>query len=213
MNIRVVSLLGGVALMTLAAAPAAAEEKSWSLTGFEGVGVSAGIHAEITVGPDYSIRAVGDPRQIETLRIELDGASLDIGRERRGFSWGQRGPLAVYVTLPELKVLDVSSGAHAETAGVKGGPFSIETSSGGHAEVSGVCDALAVDVSSGGHIEARNLKCKTASANASSGGHSEIFVSESLTADASSGGHIEVYGAPKNVNKDESSGGDVSIED
>ena len=61
-------------------------------------------------------------------------------------------------------------------------------------------------------IDARGLECRTAVADASSGGSADIYASESIIGDASSGGSIDVYGKPKNVNKDTSSGGSVSIE-
>lgn len=196
----------------LAAGAAAAEERTWPLTGFEGIDASAGTHVEIKTNPEFTIRAVGDGEAIEKLKIELDGKTLEIGR-KPSVQWGRRsGKVTVYVTLPDLKALSVSSGAHAKASGVKGGPVALDASSGGHSEVSGVCDALAIDVSSGGHLNAEELRCRSASADASSGGHAAIFVSESLAANASSGGHIGVAGAPKNVAIDKSSGGNVTIE-
>ena len=195
----------------LTAGAASAEEKTYSLTGFEGVSASAGTHVEVKTNPEFSIRAVGDPDAIERLKVELNGKTLEIGR-KPGINWGRSGKLIVYVTLPDLKALSVSSGAHVNAAGVNGGPFALDGSSGGHAEVTGKCDALAANVSSGGHLDADTLLCRTASADASSGGHMKIHVSESIDADASSGGHVEVSGGPKNVNVDRSSGGDVDIE-
>ena len=201
----------GAAAAIAGVSAASAEERTWALTGFEGVSASAGTHVMIKTNPEYSIRAVGDPEAIDRLEIELDGKTLDIGR-KSGVNWGRTGKVTVYVTLPDLKALAVSSGAHAEASGVADGPFALDGSSGGHAEVSGACDALAAGVSSGGHLDADELKCRTASADASSGGHLQIHVTESVNAEASSGGHIEVSGAPKNVNVDRSSGGHVSVE-
>ncbi len=198
---------------TMLALPAFAAEKSYDLKGFEAVSVSAGIRAEVAVGGEgYSVKAVGDAEDIERLNIRIEGEALDIGRKHGNFSWRRRGPLTVYVTLPKLKALDVSSGANVEAKGVAGGPFAMDASSGGHLSVSGVCDALSVDVSSGGNIEADDLKCKSARADASSGGSADIFVSDSLIADASSGGNIDVLGSPENVDTDTSSGGNVDVD-
>jgi hypothetical protein len=193
------------------AAPALAAEKTFDLKNFEAVSVSAGIKAEVSVGGDYSVRAVGEAEDIARLDIRVEDNALDIGRKRTEMPWRKRGPLTVHVRLPKLKAFDVSSGAHAGATGVAGGPFAMDASSGGHLSVSGSCDALSVDVSSGGHIEGEGLKCRTGAADASSGGHASIHVADSLVADASSGGHIEVYGDPENVTTETSSGGNISI--
>lgn len=206
-------LLAGSAAALAVGGIAAAEERTFPLTGFDAISASAGTDVEIKINPEYSIRAVGDAEEIDRLRIELDGKSLDIGRKHQGFSWRHRGQVTIYVTLPELKALDVSSGADVTASGVAGGAFALEASSGGQVEVSGNCDTLAADVSSGGNIEAETLQCKTGAASASSGGAMTIYVSETIVADASSGGNIDVAGAPKNVNIDKSSGGDVSVTD
>lgn len=201
----------GAAAALIAAGAASAEEKTWNLTGFEGVDASAGTHVMVKANPEFSVRAVGDTEAIDRLKVELDGKTLEIGR-KSGVQWGRGRKVTVYVTLPAIKAVGVSSGAHIEASGVEGGPVALDASSGGHAEVSGKCDALAANVSSGGHLSASELKCRTASADASSGGHAEIYVSESVDAEASSGGHVEVTGSPKNVNVDKSSGGQVTVE-
>jgi hypothetical protein len=202
------------AAAALGANAAAAEERSFDYRDFAAIGVSAGVEAEIKVGGDYSIRAVGDSEELDRLRVEKRGDGLDIGRKPSKFSWGRhRGGVTVYVTLPSLRALDVSSGASADAAGVEAGSFALEASSGAVATIAGSCGALAVDVSSGGDIEAGAFACKTASADASSGGAMDILVSESLVADASSGGSIRVRGAPKYVNIEKSSGGSVRVVD
>ncbi|NWG71199.1 MAG: DUF2807 domain-containing protein [Parvularculaceae bacterium] len=198
------------AIAAVLLSPALAEERSYDLDGFEGVSASAGTRVEIKIAPDFTVRAVGDSEAIDRLKIEVDGMTLEVGR-KPGVNFGRNQKVTVYVTLPNLKALSVSSGADAGAAGVAGGPFALDGSSGGHAEVSGACDSLAANVSSGGFLNAERLECRTASADASSGGHLKLFVSESISADASSGGNIEVYGSPPNVDVDRSSGGSVTV--
>jgi hypothetical protein len=204
-------ILAGAAALAVATGAAAAEERTYNFKDFEAVSASAGTHVQIKTNPEFSIRAVGDAEAIERLKVELEGKTLEIGR-KPGVRWERNSKVTVYVTLPDLKALAVSSGAHATAAGVADGPFALDGSSGGHGEVSGDCGALSAEVSSGAHLDADRLLCRTASADASSGGHLKISVSESLDADASSGGHIEVSGNPKNANVEKSSGGHVSVE-
>lgn len=194
-----------------AAGSALADEKTYDLAGFEGVSVSAGVKAIVTVGGDYSVRAESSSDGLEKLEIRVRHGELDIGRKSHFMSFGRHNQVTVYVSMPALMRLDVSSGSETEATGVAGGPFSVDASSGADASITGSCDALSLDVSSGASVDASELKCKTGSADASSGGSARIFVSDSITADASSGGSIRVYGKPTNSNTDTSSGGSVHI--
>ncbi|MCB2098495.1 MAG: head GIN domain-containing protein [Parvularculaceae bacterium] len=204
-------LLATIASAALAT-PAFAETQSFDLSGFTRVSASAGTTVNVTVGGDYSVVAESSAKGLERLRVEVKGDELQIGRKHKTMSWGRGVEVVVNVTLPALSGMDVSSGAELDATGVDAGSFDIDASSGGSLDVTGRCDALNVDVSSGGDIDARGLECRTAVADASSGGSADIYASESIIGDASSGGSIDVYGKPKNVNKDTSSGGSVSIE-
>lgn len=192
--------------------PAYAETKSFDLTGFTRVSASAGVDINVTVGGDYSVKADSTTEGLERLKVELVGDELQIGRNHKNFNWKRGGRVTVTVSTPALSGLEVSSGASLDASGVDAGNFSIDASSGGDLEVSGRCDALTVDVSSGGNIDAKALQCRSAAADASSGGNADIYASESVAGEASSGGHVDVYGKPKNISKDTSSGGSVSIE-
>lgn len=210
MNLRAILICVSTAAVTAGAAAAA--EKTYDIANFAAVGVSAGIEAEIRVGGDYSVKAVGDQQELDELRVEKKGDGLEIGRKPMKFSWGRkRGEVKVFVTLPALKALDVSSGASADASGVDADSFAVEASSGAQATIAGACGALAADVSSGGDIEADALKCKSGAAEASSGGAMDVFVSDSIVAEASSGGSIRVHGTPKNVSIEKSSGGSVRV--
>ncbi|GAB4530408.1 MAG: hypothetical protein Kow00133_19130 [Amphiplicatus sp.] len=198
--------------LAFTAGAAFAESRTYDLSGFDAVSVSAGLDAEITVGGDYSVHAEGTEKGLERLDVIVKGGELVIRRKPRvGFVWGRSESVVVYVTTPALTRLDVSSGADATATGVDSDSFVIDASSGAHVEVSGRCGALVADVSSGASIEADGLQCRRVTADASSGGSMRVHASEAVTADASSGGDIDVYGGPDNINIDESSGGDVSI--
>lgn len=204
-------VLGVASALALIGGAALADEESFDFEGFDSVSTSAGVMAKITVGPDYSVRAESTPKGLEKLRIRLEGSDLMIGRKPNTRSWSKADRVTVYVTLPSLKSLDVSSGSDAEASGVKSSAFTIDASSGAHAVIDGECGALTVDISSGAHVDAERLACESAMADVSSGGHGEIHASKNVTADASSGGHLAVYGSPVNTNFDRSSGGSISV--
>jgi hypothetical protein len=198
----------------LAVTAAHAETRNFDLTGFASVESSAGVDVEITVGGGYSIRAEGDAEALDHLRIELDGDTLEIGRENTGlFSFGRKGQATVYVTTPTLESISASSGSDLSAVGIDAAEFEASVSSGADAELSGTCGSLKADGSSGADLDAEDLKCTHAVADVSSGADLTIYASESLEADASSGGDITVYGGPTNTDIDKSSGGGVTIRD
>lgn len=200
------------ATATLLATPAFAETKTYDFDGFTRVSAAAGTSVTVAIGGDYSIVADSTAKGLERLRVELVGDELQIGRKHRTMSWGRGDEVRVRVTMPSVSGLDVSSGAALNAAGLDAAALDLDASSGGSLDVSGRCDSLNVDVSSGGDIDAKSLLCRTANASASSGGAADIYASESVNGDASSGGSVEVSGDPKNVTKDTSSGGDVSVD-
>ncbi len=201
------------AASALAINAAHAETRNYDISGFSTVAASAGIDVEITVGGDYAIRAEGDPQALDRLRIELKNDTLEVGRTKgRGLiSIGKKWRTNVFITMPTLEGVNVSSGADLDADGIDSAEFSASVSSGADAELSGSCGTLKANASSGADLEAEGLKCTNVVANASSGADLTAFASQSLTADASSGGDITVYGGPQNTDIDKSSGGDVTI--
>ncbi len=205
-------LLLTAATATLLATPALAETRTYEFKGFTRVSAAAGTSVTVSVGGDYAIVADSTAKGLERLRVELVGDELQIGRKHKGMSWGRGEDVRVRVTMPSVSGLDVSSGASLDATGLDAAALDLDASSGGSLDVSGRCDALNVDVSSGGDIDADALLCRTANASASSGGSADLYASESVNGEASSGGSIDVSGSPKNVSKDTSSGGDVSVD-
>lgn len=91
--------------------------------------------------------------------------------------------------------------------------FEAETSSAGSISVLGKSKKADLSSSSGSSISAKDVVIENLKADASSGADVEAGVANSLDARASSGGSVNVYkkGNLRSVNKDESSGGSVSI--
>ncbi len=191
-----------------------AETQDYDFSGFSMIDASAGVDVEVSVGGGYSVRAEGEPEALERLKIERRNDTLEIGRvhDRSFFSPGRKWRVTVYVSMPSLSGVDVSSGADLTASGIDADSFSASVSSGAGAVLSGTCDKLSADGSSGADLKAADLKCVSAVADVSSGADLVIYASESVVADASSGGDITVFGGPKSTNIDKSSGGGVSIQ-
>lgn len=83
-------------------------------------------------------------------------------------------------------------------------------SSGANANLRGNVDFLNCIASSGSNLNAEHLTVQNAKTVASSGANIKIQVNNELTAEASSGGNITYIGAPKKLNKNTSSGGNIN---
>lgn len=187
--------------------PAFADTKSYSLSNFDKVSVSAGIEVDLVQGP-FSVKVDTPKNNFDNLIIEVRGSTLRLGRKNTG--WFTKGPeYHVTVSAPSYTAFNVSSGAHVEGAGLSLKAIEIEVSSGAHLALAGACSDLSVGISSGAHFNGEDLKCQTARVDASSGAHADAFASQSASGDASSGAHISFHGKPASVNKDTSSGGSV----
>ncbi len=90
----------------------------------------------------------------------------------------------------------------------------IEASSGSSIDISGKAKHADVSASSGSSISAQQVIADNVEADASSGASVQLSAVSSVKASASSGGSVDISkkGELKNVSKDESSGGSVSIQ-
>lgn len=206
-------VLAAGAASCLAIGAAQAETRNFDLSGFTEIDAAEGVTVEVSVGGSYSVRAEGDGDKIDKLRLRVRGDALHIDRDngRGWFQVNRRSDFTVYVSMPSLNGVDVSSGAEVTADSINADRFSASVSSGADANLSGRCDTIEADASSGADLNARDLECAHAIADVSSGADITVYASESVRADASSGGDITVYGGPTNTNVDESSGGDVHI--
>ncbi|MDP3736966.1 MAG: head GIN domain-containing protein [Hyphomonadaceae bacterium] len=197
-----------VGLVTAAVVfPAFADTKSYSLSNFDKLSVSAGIEVDVVQGP-FSVKVDTPNNNFDNLVIEVRGSTLRLGRKNT--SWFTRGPeYHVTVSAPSYSAFDVSSGAHVEADNLTMKDVSVDVSSGAHIELEGSCAALKLDVSSGAHFNGEDLKCQSASVDASSGAHADAFATQKASGNASSGAHISFHGKPASVSKDTSSGGSV----
>jgi len=144
-------------------------------------------------------------------------------------NWGNKSR-KVYVSVKELKKLDVSSGSDVNSQNTLNGEnldvkvssgsdvnldiyyknFSVDTSSGSDATISGKTKNFEAEASSGSDIKAQDLESVICKVSVSSGSDATVSVTDELYAKASSGGDIRYYGNPQIKDINESSGGDVT---
>lgn len=108
-------------------------------------------------------------------------------------------------------VIESSSGSEI-TLKVDTQKLFCDSSSGSNIEISGIATNVETDSNSGSTIDLSELVAQNVEANSSSGSSTTVHATEKLSADASSGSSIEYRETPKEISKNESSGGSVSQE-
>ncbi|MCT2561433.1 head GIN domain-containing protein [Chryseobacterium herbae] len=115
----------------------------------------------------------------------------------------------------EANDFDISAGSSSSYKGkVWAVDLDIEASSAASLDISGKSKNTEISSSSGSSVSAKDLIADNVKADASSGGSLQVSAVNSLNAEASSGGSVDVSkkGELKNITKQESSGGSVSIQ-
>jgi hypothetical protein len=199
----------GVAVVTaaLVALPAFADSKTYNLSGFDRVDVSAGIEVTFSQGP-FSVKVDEPDGNFDRLIVEVRGNTLKIGRRNNWLAW-RGADYTATVSAPNLVGLDASSGSSFEGLNLSLRDLKVDVSSGANVEISGSCAGLRLDISSGARFEGEDLKCETASVDASSGASADAFAARTADGNASSGANVTFYGKPAELVKDTSSGGSV----
>ena len=228
-----IRILSTAAIAALAFSPVAlAETKTYDVSGFDKLDVSAGLDVEFTTGGEYSVTAENRKGDFSDIEVYTRGDTLYVKRpQRSGWGWGKRKPYTVTVSAPKISSIeassgsdvtgsgltgdsiniDVSSGADVTVRDIQGGTVRLETSSGSDLTASGTCELVRADASSGSDINAGKLVCADGRAEASSGSDITVHVTGKMTADVSSGADVNVRGNPTETEIDKSSGGDVNI--
>ncbi|QLE02179.1 DUF2807 domain-containing protein [Galbibacter sp. BG1] len=185
---------------------------------FESIKASEGLDVFVTQEDQTSIRIEADENVIDLIETNVSNGKLTIECKN---PIGRATSKKIYVSLPEIRSLESSSGADLSTMGtiradkisldassgsdikaeLQSNEVSLNTSSGAEIEVYGVTNTLNAHASSGSDINAHRLKSKTVDAHASSGADIDVNAADEIAIHKSSGGDVSYKGSPKVVSK------------
>lgn len=87
----------------------------------------------------------------------------------------------------------------------------VKSTMGGEISLNGKSKVQDVSVNTGGKVYAKALNTKETKVTVLAGGHADIFASDTVVARVKAGGSIAIYGNPKNVDKDDTFGGNIKV--
>lgn len=194
---------------------------------FTEIDAESGMDVTVEQANVTSVEVHADDNIQEHIITRVEGNTLVITSEFGNFNNATRN---IRIKVPKIEAMKISSGVSLNTTGViKGESIKVETSSGStmvaeleYDEVDGESSSgstmslsgksLDADLSSssGSTIDASRLMANEVRAKASSGSSVSVKPILKLDGKASSGGSVTYSGSPKEVKRNESSGGSVS---
>jgi hypothetical protein len=169
----------------------------YAVSGFDKIGLAGADDAVVTVGPAFSVRAEGPSEELDRLRIDKNGDTLEIGRKRNSFGWSaSRGKVTVHVTLPALSGASLSGSGDMRVDRVSGGSFAGEAAGSGHLTLdrmavdaasfsiagsgtvtgAGTARSLQIDIAGSGELQAAGLTAARAKVNIAGSGSARASV-------------------------------------
>ncbi len=207
------------------------EEETRDISGFTGVLVSSGIDVILSEGDNFEVRVVADENLMEVIETSLNGKMLEVGTDR--VSIRNAKSKKVYVTLPKLSALKISSAGnckgqnlfhcdHLELGISSAGDLSLEVeasridlgiSSSGDARLAGKSDVFNASLSSAGDLHAFDLVAGQVKVDVSSAGDARVYATDEISMSASSAGNIHYKGDARVIKSSKSSAGDIVKKD
>jgi hypothetical protein len=199
-----------------------------NVANFDKVTVSQGLECEVIFSDKSEVTIEADDNLIKGIHTTVQNGTLDITSEYDNYINVKSKRIIVHMpkivslestsgsTLKSGNILNSdditfksSSGSYLEVE-VEADKVTLETSSGSEQKVTGKALKVFTASSSGSHIDANGLLANEVKAQASSGSSTTVNAAVLLDGKASSGSSITYLNSPKEVRKEESSGGSVS---
>lgn len=214
-------MLRALALATVIASPAAAQDRIFNFSGIDSIDARNGVHVEVVPGDTVTVTATARSGDAGKLVVRKFGSWLALNRSTRWFifPYGRQDDILVTVTLPTLRNIKAFDTATATAAGfagdtlraeaIQGGTVTVTdidvadvtlvATEGGTVTVTGTCDTVIADGQYSAAITASGLACTNAAATARTDATLALSASALASVSTLSGGAVDLTGAPEIV--------------
>jgi len=205
-------------LLLLVTAPAAAAERTYSVTDFDRVQVEGPYEVNLVVGRPSAARASGSQLALDRLSVEVQGRTLKIRYNQ--FAWGSQArmpaePVRIDVAARSLRgatligsgnltlsgaqglklELGLSGAGRIEARDVQADNLILQLRGSGQALLSGAAKQFRATIQGSGDLDATSLQAEDASLSAATHGSIRVSARRSATVVASGQGEVEILGA------------------
>ena len=216
-------LLAGLAVAGLIAAPLSAMahgkgdkehiDQSHDVSGFDRIEIGGVYELDVRVGEKFSVETSGHEKEVESMKISVDGDTLSVGHKKKTFrgNFGSKNGVQIKITMPELNAISIGGVGEGKISGINADRLEVEVGGVGELEFSGTCKTLDIEVGGVGELDARDLKCENVEVQLAGVGEIDIYASHSVDISTAGVGEVNVYGNPKHVEKNKSFLSEVNI--
>jgi hypothetical protein len=196
------------------------------VTSFDGIDVSGAFDIYLKQGPVEQVTVEADDNLLPIIRTEVVGGTLRIGLKK---PINHATQMKVYITVKDLKKIDVSGAVDIETEGkIAGNELSIDASGASDLKMevayqkldldcsgasklrfSGMANTVSADLSGACDIYAFDLPAESYSMELSGAGKAEINVTKSLKVEISGAGSVCYKGSPSEIDQEVSGAGSI----
>jgi Putative auto-transporter adhesin, head GIN domain len=208
-----------IAAAIIAAAPASAAERRYTVTDFDRIKVEGPFQVTLSTGRSSAAVATGSPRAIDQLSVEVQSRTLRIGRNPNawgGYPGESPGPVKIEVSTHSLREATVQGAGSVTVDKAKAMRFQASVSGSGKVgvgqveadtvalslmgsgriEMGGKTKALRASIHGAGDLAASGLKAEDAVIGAGTSGTIAVAVMRSAKVTATGAGDIEIIGDP-----------------
>lgn len=202
-------------LLVIAAAPAAAEERTYPVTDFDRVEVQGPYEVTLVTGRPSAARAVGSAQALEGISVDVQGSQLRI--RRNASAWGgypgqKPGPVRIEVSTRDLRAVSVIGAGQVTVDRLRGLRADLSVSGSGRIDAGRVeADTLILGLVGSGRIAAAGTaKQVRATVQGSGDLAAPGLVADDLALTAETAGRIAIA-ARRTVKLRVGGSGDVAI--
>lgn len=215
---RRMAMVTAAAVTAFASTQAWAAERRFTVTGFDEIEVAGPFDVVVNVGKGQSVRAVGEAKDLDRLKVEVSGNELRIGtKERRWMDWSDSDPIKIYVTVPALKAASLAGSGDMQVDRVKADAFVASIAGSGDLAIAsltannarfsiagsgdltaaGSCRTAEVSIAGSGDVNISALRCQTLSARVAGSGDITANATKDAKLTVMGSGAITVAGGAK----------------
>lgn len=197
---------------------------------FHSIDVGGAFEVHIRQGSDYKLSIEADDNLLDLISTEVRAGELHIKTEENIRDYKQ---LAVFITMPELRGLDISGACEISTDGkIKGEDLDLDFSGATEAElqldyrsvdadlsgaselsIDGRASMFRLESSGASEIDAVNFEVSKAKVDISGAGEAKLNVKDELDVDISGAGEVRYRGNPRVISETSGAGSIRAIKD
>ncbi len=186
--------------------------RTYQVADFTKVDLRGSDDVDVRVGTAFSVRAEGDSKVLDYLKIEKDGDTLKVGRRNRtGFDWGSKSA-KIYVTMPHIvegaiagsgdMTIDRAEGARFDGESAGSGTVTVATlavdeakfaiAGSGGVKAGGSARSVKVEIAGSGSVNAKGLKADGADVSIAGSGSVTLAVTGNAKVSIMGSGDVDL---------------------